>query len=102
MTPDEIETGSKVIDLMAALKESLSPGAPEKAAEVIEGVATKCDVRPDPIPEGAFETLPDVYITGDGAIIEVPPATFVDVSQIVIDADETRFIESGPATKGWW
>jgi len=80
----------------------MTPDEIEKPADVIEGVATKCDVRPDPIPEGAFETLPDVYITGDGAIIEVPPATFVDVSQIVIDADETRFIESGPATKGWW
>lgn len=35
MTDVDIETGSKVIDLMLALKESLSPGAPEKAAEVV-------------------------------------------------------------------
>lgn len=36
---EAIETTSKVIDLMAALKESLSPGAPEQAAEVIEDAA---------------------------------------------------------------
>lgn len=45
MTDEDTETTSKVIDLMAALKESLSPGAPEKAAEMIVGVGPDADAE---------------------------------------------------------
>jgi hypothetical protein len=77
---------SKVVDLMAALKESLSPGAPEKAAEIVEAAMPTPDIA---LAGGALMTLTAIMaavVTPDDV---PPPGVFVEQ------------LESPRDTKGW-